>query len=92
MSKYVECPSIPELRPKESPLGDGHHTDEPFSAEDDKLGNFLAWHLGCLFSDENCPNSGWFYHTMTSVEEWRRVSRALRIHGLKIATDGGSGG
>ena len=79
------------LHPKEHPLGSDHHTDVPFTPEDTELGE-LSWYLGGLFVDKE---DGWsdgdklhcesyFYNEMTSYDIWRRVVRALRIHGLKI--------
>lgn len=72
------------LHPKRHPMGDDHHTDAPFTDDDEKLGDALAWFLGTLFSDVDGENSRYWYHERTSVDEWRRVARALRIHGLKI--------
>lgn len=72
------------LHPKHDPLGDCHHVEVPFTEEDSATGDALAWFLGSLFSDINDAQSGYFYTTMTSVDEWSRVARALRVHGLKI--------
>jgi len=77
------------LAPIDHPLGDGHHTDVPFSKEDAELGGALAWFLGGLFVDKNIPREAaycdtYFYREMTAEDVWRRVVRALRIHGLKI--------
>lgn len=77
------------------PLGDGHHCDIPPTEEDMVLGNYLAYSLGTLYSDiaeDICGDAEavvrgygyFFYYTSTPVDEWTRIARALRIHGLKI--------
>ena len=80
-----EKPTYKDLAPLDYPLGDDHHTDVPFTTDDDALGHLLGWYLGGLFIDVEDKGNGWFYHTNTSFETWRRVARALRIHGLTIA-------
>jgi hypothetical protein len=60
-------------RPLHDPLGDSHHSDELFTDEDNRLADDLAWFMGTM---------GW---PESSVDQWRRVVRALRIHGLKLA-------
>jgi hypothetical protein len=73
-----------KLHPIRDPLGDcAHHTDVPMTAEDRSAGDLLARNLGTLFADHQQPCSCWFYTGMTT-EEWSRVVRALRIHGLRI--------
>jgi hypothetical protein len=79
------------LHPKPCPLGDGHHTEVPFSADDEKIGDALAYFLGTMYSDVDDDDDYW-YRKRTSVDEWRRVARALRIHGLRIADDSNRGG
>lgn len=94
MPKYSDEPeAIAEcaafgLHPKIDPLGEDHHTDAKFSAEDKKIGSALAWFLGSMHVD--CGGSEkelgeYFYRKSTPIDEWSRVVRALRIHGLKIA-------
>jgi hypothetical protein len=63
-------------RPLHDPLGDNHHTDMPFLPEDIALADDLAWFMGTI---------GWLPRSEeSSVEQWRRVVRALRHHGLKL--------
>lgn len=73
------------VRPLAWPLGDGHHCDVPFSEEDKRVGQALAYFLGTLFSDVDGEGSPYWYYQRTSRDEWSRVARALRIHGLKIS-------
>ncbi len=72
------------LHPTPDPLGDSHHTDVPFTAADDAEGDALAYFLGTLFADVGGEGLRYWYYKKTSFDEWRRVARALRIHGLKI--------
>lgn len=72
------------LSPDPCPMGDDHHTDAPFSEEDKKLGDALAYFLGTLFADVDDEHSKYWDHERTSIDEWSRVARALRIHGLAI--------
>ena len=72
------------LHPLEDPLGPNHHTDIPFTATDKEVGDVLAYFLGSLFVDVEEEHSRYWYHERTSIDEWTRVARALRIHGLKI--------
>lgn len=72
------------LHPKHEPHGDGHHTDFPPTAEDRAIGDALAWFLGSLFADVDGEFSPYWYHQKTSADEWTRVARALRVHGLTI--------
>lgn len=65
-------------RPLHDPLGDSHHTDMPFTDEDIKLADDLAWFMGTM---------GW---PESSVEQWRRVVRALRWHGLRLTNARGA--
>jgi hypothetical protein len=88
ISEYVKdarkkCEEF-SLHPKHEPLGDGHHTDVPFTEEDERLGQAIAWFLGGLFIDVGGKDSRYWYYEMTSQDQWRRVARALRVHGLKI--------
>ena len=73
------------LRPEQDPLGDGHHTEVSFSPEDEAIGDALAYFLGTLFADVNGKDSRYWYYERTAIDEWRRIARALRIHGLAIA-------
>lgn len=80
----ARCAAI-GLHPLYEPLGEDHHTDRPFTAQDREVGDALAHFLGTLFADVDGEGSRYWYHERTSVDEWSRVARALRIHGLKIA-------
>ncbi len=62
-------------RPLHDPLGDEHHTEMPFTEADKTLADDLAWFMGTM---------GW---EESAVDQWRRVVRALRCHGLKLAND-----
>lgn len=73
------------LRPRHRPMGDDHHTDAPFSDDDKQIGDALAYFLGTLFADIDGKDSRYWYYERTSADEWSRVARALRIHGLAIA-------
>jgi len=64
------------IYPAPHPLGDSHHSDEPLSLEDKQIGDAIAYFMGDLFIDSK---------TMSPVEMWSRVARALRIHELKIS-------
>ena len=75
-----ECNAL-GLHPKRHPLGNSHHTDVEPSEQDRKIGDALAYFLGTLF---DAADEDWFYTKRTSVDEWTRVARALRIHGLAI--------
>jgi hypothetical protein len=55
--------------------GDTHHSDEKLTDEDRAMGDAIAWFLGTTWIDCN---------VMAPVEEWSRIARALRMHGLKI--------
>ena len=72
------------LHPLDHPMGDGHHTDAPYTDIDRAIGDHLAFYMGTLFSDVDGEHSRYWYHERTSVDEWSRVARALRIHGLRI--------
>lgn len=79
------------LHPAHDPMGDDHHTDAPFTTEDERIGDALAWFLGTLFADVD--SFTYWYKKRTSVDEWKRVARALRVHGLMISDrDGGASG
>lgn len=76
------------LHPADDPMGDDHHTDAPFVPQDDDSAELAYW-LGGLFIDKECNpdkphRETYFYNEMTSFDVWKRVARALRIHGLKI--------
>lgn len=74
---------VPE--PIHDPMGkDGHHSEAPFNSQDDLIADKLAFHMGTLFSDVEGEHSRYWYFERTSVDEWRRVAKALRIHGLRI--------
>lgn len=60
-----------------------HHTDFEFTPDDLEYGQ-LAHFLGTLFADVDGEQSDYWYHKRTSLDEWSRVARALRRHGLKI--------
>lgn len=75
------------LRPINEPMGEDHHTDAPFSESDRQIGDALAYFLGTLFADVDGKDSTYWYSVRTSIDEWSRVARALRIHGLKIVTE-----
>ena len=79
---FAKCEAL-GLRPLVDPLHDDHHTDRPLTSADQEIGDALAYFLGTLFSD---VDERYFYHERTSVDEWSRIARALRIHGLKICT------
>ncbi len=72
-------------------MGDDHHTNAPFNEEDEEVAELAYW-LGGIFIDKDTrlnPDTAlykdsYFYNEMTSHDAWRRVARALRIHGLKI--------
>lgn|GEM_PF-4944501 len=84
-----ECMAKHELRPIEDPMGDDHHTDAPFTREDEEIAELAYW-LGGLFVDKqnyrpsDLIGATYYYQEMTSLDVWRRVARALRLHGLKI--------
>lgn len=63
------------IKPLRWPGGQMHHTDAQKTQADREIGNKLAFYMGDLFIDS---------HTDAPVEQWQRVARALRIHGLKI--------
>lgn len=79
-----------DLRPIENPAGNDHHTDTAFTREDEEVAELAFW-LGGLFVDVqgNDPHAplkeSFWYKDMTSLDTWKRVARALRVHGLKIA-------
>jgi hypothetical protein len=81
---FARCRQL-GLHPADHPLGDSHHTEVPYSNEDKEIGNALAYFLGTLFSDVDGKDSRYWYYERTSVDEWTRVARALRVHGLSIA-------
>ncbi len=82
--KTIERCEAVGLHPLLNPMGDDHHTDAPFINQDDAIGDALAYFLGTLFADQD-SNPRYWYYERTSVDEWRRVARALRVHGLHIA-------
>lgn len=88
MSKDYETKHrlIDHLHPIQDPLGDGHHTEADFTRSDEIIADKLAWYMGTLEPHFNSAEELWkWWHTeRTSVVEWQRVVRALRIHGLEI--------
>ena len=79
--------------PKVRPLGKGgHHSDMPILKQDKVAGEALAYFLGTMWNDiSDSMTYNWkedlcqyWYFKRTSVDEWSRVARALRIHGLCI--------
>ena len=76
------------LHPIES-LDWRHHTETEFTKEDEEVAELAYW-LGGLFIDKEDYDSStplgdtYWYKEMNSVDVWKRVARALRIHGLKI--------
>lgn len=76
------------LRPIEDQMGEDHHTDAPFVKADAELAELAYW-LGGLFIDvradpEKPLKDSYYYKEMTSLDVWKRVARALRVHGLMI--------
>lgn len=77
------------LHPLECPTGEDHHTDMPFTRADEDVAELAYW-LGGLFIDKehyalDTPiKDTYWYNEMSSLDIWKRVGRALRIHGLKI--------
>lgn len=63
------------FNPLDRPLGDSHHTDVPMIEADKAIGQKLSWYLGDLFLNSR---------TDSPREQWQRVARALRLHGLTI--------
>jgi hypothetical protein len=80
----VTSEMVAALSPKKAPMGADHHTDAPLTDEDVRIGGLLAYDLGTLFADVEGKNSRYWYHERTSIDEWSRVARALRIHGLMV--------
>lgn len=83
------------LHPLIYPLGDDHHTESPLTAQDIRLGHALAYVMGTLFTDNEkaLQESRYSFDEITSAQEWARVARALRTHGLRIqdqAADSGT--
>jgi hypothetical protein len=68
--------SVCGLSPIPNPMGDDHHTDADFTAEDLAIGQ-IAYFLGKIIDADEAPR-------MSSRDYWCRIARALRIHGLKI--------
>ena len=77
----AEC-EVLGLHPKRDPMGEDHHTDAEFALADFRLGNVLSWVMGSLFADERWQVGA------SSAEQWARVARALRVHGLTIRDEG----
>lgn len=69
-------------------LGDAHFNDAETTKEDKKLGGELANVIGDTFICSTHKNG------MSSSEQWFRIAKALRVHGLKIveATEEGKRG
>ena len=72
-------------RPLHSPLGDVHHCDVDLIPEDVELGELLAWFMGTLSNGRPRHPQCYCHNSLTSVEEWSRVVRAIRIHGMKLS-------
>ena len=72
--------------PAHEPTGDTHHTEIPLTGQDRAVADRLAHSMGTLQDDFHDADSlwQWWYRERTSVDEWARVARALRIHGLMI--------
>lgn len=71
------------LHPIPNPCGEsGHHTEEEITPEDAAIADALAWFLGTMW-DTDAGNHE--VGKRTSTNEWERVARALRLHGLRIA-------
>lgn len=91
-ARYKHDPTEPHGDTLPMPIHreDMHHCDESFSADDQLLGQRLAFYMGTMLNDigphtkENVWD--WFYRRRTSREEWTRVARALRWHGLRIVS------
>lgn len=78
------------IHPLDDPMGALHHSDAGvgFTVEDERVGDDLAYFLGTIFADiEEAGDRDYLFTKATSCDMWRRVVRALRIHGLKIADD-----
>jgi hypothetical protein len=80
-------------KPLDCPLGECHHCDVPLTPEDVALGSHLAKSMGTLYGDvgelsrnKKAAYGRFFYYISTPRNEWARVARALRIHGLAIVT------
>lgn len=78
-----------DLHPIEDATGSMHHTDYPFIEEDQEIAELAFW-LGGIFIDKEGTNPdtplklSYWYKEMSSIDIWRRVARALRMHGLRI--------
>ncbi len=76
---------VVDIHPAIAPLGEGHHTEVMLSDRDREIGDALGYFLGTLFADiPSDDRERFFNRELTSVQEWARVARALRIHKLKI--------
>ncbi len=68
---------------------DDHHTEAEITEEDREFGE-IAFCLGGLFIDKQDIDPAtplkdtYWWKEMSSLDQWTRVARALRIHGLKI--------
>lgn len=77
------------LRPVEDATGSMHHTDFPFTDEDQEIAELAYW-LGGIFTDKEGTDPDtklrftYWYSEMSSIDIWRRVARALRMNGLRI--------
>ncbi len=58
-----------------------HHTDMPIEKEDMDKADALAYFLGSNLVDVEDTGK------LSSVDEWSRIFRALRLTGLKIVVD-----
>lgn len=77
------------LHPIPEPTGEMHHTEFPFTDEDKRIGDALSYFLGTLFADHQAENDRYWHYEKTSIDEWSRVARALRYHGLMIVDQKG---
>lgn len=84
------------FRPLHRPRGEGHHTELSPTGDDVERGSALAYFLGKNYSDVSTHSGDratavreygeFFYSKSTAIDEWTRICRALRTHGLKIVT------
>jgi hypothetical protein len=76
-----------EIHPIFRPVGkDGHHREVPFEPSDSVVADKLAFYMGTIAPDFETPEDlwAWWRGVRTSLSEWMMVTRALRVHGLKI--------
>jgi hypothetical protein len=75
------------FHPLQPRRGDAHHLDVPFTDEDGAVGCTLARCLGNLNPEYEDAAASWNFHfsTDTPTAQWKRVARALRVCGLRVA-------